>query len=97
MTEITHELFTEHLNQMFRIVAPDRPPLELELTEIEVIDPGVELKGMRQPFTLIFTGSRDDVLPEGTYAAEHGELSVSLYFIPITTLGARQDYQVVFN
>ena len=53
---------------------------------------------MRHPFTLIFQGSKDRVLPEGSYEVESDAAGPwTLYLIPIISLGDRQSYQVVFN
>jgi hypothetical protein len=53
---------------------------------------------MRVPFLLIFKGPKTPLLDEGIHelAAPDGE-KVSLYLIPILSMGDRQQYQSVFN
>jgi len=54
---------------------------------------------VRPPFTLIFAGARDDVMPEGfrTAIVDDGP-RFEFYIMPIHTPAAdRQEYQAVFN
>lgn len=95
--EITHEIFTPHLNGKFRIHR-EGDPLEVELVEVELCDERFRVEGLRWPFTLIFRGPRDQLIPEGSYRVENDAAgSFDLYLIPIVTVGDRQEYQVVFN
>jgi hypothetical protein len=57
-------------------------------------------EGMRRaPFTLLFSGARGDVLPEGLYEFVMGDgTDFALFISPIQTFDSeRQDYQAVFN
>jgi hypothetical protein len=96
MTEsISHKNFSGHLNALFRVDMAETS-LELELVEVEVgkpIDPS-----LREPFTLIFQGPKDSILPEGAYnVSNDGAGSFELYIIPIVSPVALQSYQVIFN
>jgi hypothetical protein len=53
----------------------------------------------RLPFTLLFSGGKQNVLPEGLYEFEVNEgPMVEVYVSPIQTFAHdRQDYQGVFN
>lgn len=95
--EITVETFAPHVNTTFRIGCQGEP-FELELTEVEAQKQGPPIEGMRHPFTLIFKGPKDRLLPEGHYEVESDATGPwPLYLIPIISLGDRQSYQVVFN
>lgn len=93
---LTHEAFEPHLKKLFRFKGA-RPALRLE--QVEVKDhaplPGLDYNA----FSLIFSGPRDAVLPEGLYTAEvEGGPSFEFYIMPIHTVARdRQDYQAVFN
>jgi hypothetical protein len=93
---LTHENFQPHVGRSFRFGGQ---PQVLQLSRIDVGDhpplPGLDYKA----FTLIFTGPRGDVLPEGFYAAEaDGGARFEFYILPIHTPAPdRQEYQVVFN
>jgi hypothetical protein len=60
--------------------------------------PGVPAMA-RPPFTVLFEGPRNDVLPEGEYIADIADgPSLEFYISPIHTPAPdRQDYQAVFN
>ena len=73
--------------------------LELVLDRIDRPEfPGWE-RVARKPFSLIFRGPRQPVLPEGLYAVEFvNGPTLALYVIPILTAARDyQEYQVVFN
>ena len=93
---LTHQDFQPHLGRSFRF---DGRPQVLRLSEIDVRDrppaPGLSYKS----FILIFSGARDDLLPEGHYGCEaEGGARFELYIMPIhTPAHDRLDYQAVFN
>jgi hypothetical protein len=78
---------------------PDGGSLEIVLDRIDRREyPGWE-RVKRKPFSLIFRGPRQPVLPEGLHpiAIAKGP-TLTLYVIPIfTAAGDHQEYQVVFN
>jgi hypothetical protein len=91
-----HEDFTPHLNKLFRFEGRHHV---LRLDEIDVVGQPTAPEVHRKPFTLIFHGTRGDVMPEGFYAAEVEDgTRFEFYVIPIHTVAPeRQDYQAVFN
>ncbi len=98
MTDIqTHEDFLPHRGKLFHF---EGWAGTLTLAEVEVRH-GVQRPGSAHPpFTLVFHGPRDNVMPEGFYAAKAGAdgPSFAFYIIPIHTPARdRQDYQAVFN
>jgi hypothetical protein len=92
-----HTTFEPHLHETFRAeTTPD--PVDLELDEVEVHPGGPTPGTTRQPFTLIFLGPKDRLLPEGLRTLSHDGLGeVALYLIPILSAGERQAYQSIFN
>jgi hypothetical protein len=75
------------------------PGLEMVLDRIDRPEfPGWE-RIARKPFSLIFRGPRQPLLPEGLYPVEFADgPTLVLYVIPIlTTARDHQEYQVVFN
>jgi hypothetical protein len=93
---LTHESFQPHLHRPFRF---EGRPQVLKLAQIEVKNRS-PLPGLAyQAFNLIFSGPRDDVMPEGFYTAETEDgARFEFYVMPIHTPHAdRQDYQAVFN
>jgi hypothetical protein len=99
MTEqLTPEHFLPHLNKVFH-VAGWRHALTLQTVDIRRLEEWERQILPRQPFNLIFSGPRDEVLREGLYAlqVENGP-SLNLYVMPVRTVERdRQNYQAAFN
>ena len=70
--------------------------VELRLAEASALRPsGV---GRNEPFSLIFVGSRDALLSQGTYALEHAVLpGLEVFIVPISASDAGVQYQAIFN
>ena len=95
---LTAEMFQPHVSKLFRVKG-GRHALTLRQVELHKTEQS-ELDAFgRQSFTLLFSGSPGDVLPQGFYALEvEGGPAFHLHIIPIRTLARdRQDYQAVFN
>lgn len=93
---LEHTHFEGHTGETFRLEGGGNAAA-LVLHEVELGDFGVKLEGLRKPFTLIFRGPREPVLPEGMYALAHEAFEgVTIYVSPIVTFGDHQDYQSVF-
>ena len=93
---LTHEDFQPHVGRAFRFGGQ---PQVLQLARVDIANQP-PLQGLTyKALSLIFIGSRDDVLPEGFYAAEaEGGARFELYILPIHTPAPdHQDYQVIFN
>jgi hypothetical protein len=94
--QLTADDFVGYLG---RKVSPDGPGPEMVLDRIDRVGfPGWE-RVARKPFSLIFHGPCQPVLPEGLYPVEFADgPTLLLYVIPILTAARdRQEYQVVFN
>lgn len=96
---LTLEDFKPHVQKTFKVrdgrhafilsAIQEHPVLEADLPRI-----------VRMPFTLIFTGPENDLLPTGmfTFDVEGGDASFELYVMPIQThQRGQQDYQASFN
>jgi uncharacterized protein DUF6916 len=94
--QLTADDFVGYLG---RRVWPNGPGPEMVLDRID----RCEFRGWervpRKPFSLIFRGPHQPVLPEGLYPVEFMDgPNLMLYVIPIlTAAGDHQEYQVVFN
>ncbi len=94
---LEHTTFSPYVHDLFR-TEWSGGEVEIELDEVEP-HPGGAIGGSpREPFTLIFLGPRDTMLPEGMYTLAHADLgTVEIYLIPIASMGDRQAYQSIFN
>jgi hypothetical protein len=97
LQDFTHPLFTEHLNERFRIFS-DAASFEVELIQAEAYGSYNDGTARRAPFSLIFRGPLDPVLVQRTYRLEHETLgTLEIFLVPI---GSNQDgmrYEAVFN
>jgi hypothetical protein len=94
--QLRNEDFAPHVGKRFRFQGWHSA---LRLAMIDVPHHAGMPGATRAPFTLIFHGAVDDILPEGLYRAdvEDGP-SFEIYVMPIhTTAPGRQEYQAVFN
>jgi hypothetical protein len=96
MTELTRELFSDKVGQIWVLDEADAPPIELTLTEFEPLRNYAKLK--REPFSLLFTTSGDFVLPQRLYTVRHAMLGpMTIFLVPIGRQGDTTTYQSVFN
>ncbi len=98
----TVETFSRHLGETFRLDIGQSAPLELEL--IQVTDQGRESakrtdgSGLRAPFSILFRGPGNVLLPQRIYPLEHDEIgSVDIFLVPVGPDQAGQRYEAVFS
>lgn len=96
---LTLDDFKPHLNKTFKVRDGRHAFLLANIQEHAVLEADMP-KVNRMPFTLIFRGPPNDILPAGLFDfdIEGEETSFTLYVMPIHTLFAgQQDYQASFN
>jgi hypothetical protein len=86
--------FAEHLNTKFRINVEGSAPLELEMVEAKELG-----KAPRQEqFSVVFRGSNEFFLNQGTYPLQHDAMGMlHLFLVPV---GKQEDgfyYEAAFN
>ncbi|MGD0104330.1 MAG: hypothetical protein ABSC06_09860 [Rhodopila sp.] len=91
-----HQDFARFIGKRFEFAGQQ---LVLRLAAVDVKRPYPAAVAARTPFTLIFHGPADAILPEGQYRAHiEGDAIADLYVMPIHTIERdRQAYQAVFN
>lgn len=93
---LTRDLFSDKVGQIWAIDEPGAPAIELTLTEVESLRNYAKLK--REPFGLIFTARGDFVLPQRTYTLRHADLGqMPIFLVPIGRQGDVTSYQAIFN
>jgi hypothetical protein len=91
--------FSERSGEAFRVLRDDGSALDLELASVApgLVSPG-DAGGRRAPFSIVFRGPLEPVLPQRTYGFEHDELgSFELFIVPIGPDGAGMQYEAVFG
>jgi hypothetical protein len=97
MVETLHQQdFAPHVGKLFTFSGET---VALRLESVRMQPQSGPPDAPRTPFTLIFHGPVNEVLPEGLYQAviEDGPV-LEFYIMPIHTVARdRQEYQAVFN
>lgn len=89
--------FTPLVSETFRLDAGAGGPVDLVLTAAEPL-PESSTGGGRAPFSLIFLGPPDVVLPQHTYPVQHPTLGgFDLFLVPIGADAGGVQYQAVFS
>jgi hypothetical protein len=95
--ELTREMFAAHLGDTFRLTLESGDSMDLELIEAEPGKSPTKREG-RAPFTLVFRGRPDMVLPQRMYDLSHEKIGdLSLFLVPIGPDEQGMQYEAVFN
>jgi hypothetical protein len=101
LEELTCSVFSECVGNKFRIHPVSGQSLEVELVEALPLPAHAPRGGpprKREPFSLVFRGPRERLLPQRIYKIEHEKLGVlELFLVPIGPDQEGQRFQAVFN
>jgi hypothetical protein len=95
---LTASHFQRFKGSSFRLRADD--VVDVELLEVDEVGAGsgAPPQTARAPFSIVFRGPRDPVLPQRIYRLEHDELgTVDLFLVPIGRDDAGVRYEAVFT
>lgn len=100
LAKLSVDDFTPLVGEGFT-VATDAGDQVLELVQARLIDttqPSVDATSVRAPFTLLFRGPGDTILPQQMYPLDHAELgTLELFIVPVGRTEAGTDYEAVFT
>lgn len=103
LNDLTHATFAEQLGSPFQLQLGGAAPLLLELVDAtEWNQPAAELNRAalgpgRTPFSLLFRGPRQPVLPQKIYLLEHDRLGrLEIFLVPLGPEGEAMRYEAVF-
>jgi hypothetical protein len=95
LERLTADDFTPHLGDRFRLHTDEATVLEVDLIDVEeatATDRG------RTPFSLVFRGPLEPLLPQAIYRFEHDTLDpFEVFIVPIGPDEAGMRYEVVFT
>lgn len=100
LENFTVETFSEHLGGTFRIRPDDSEAVDVELISATGLggSAGEEPPDRRQPFSIIFRGPGDILLPQRTYRMEHDQIgSFALFLVPIGPDEKGLKYEAIFT
>lgn len=97
LTSFTRESFAGHIGATFHVHFDETSELELKLTEANSV--GGE-SDHRDPFSVIFVGPLEPVLPQAIYTLMHEDLgTLDLFLVPVGPDRAQTgiQYEAVFT
>lgn len=105
LDKLTIDDFSSHLNRTFRISLPhagedtaEAVRLEAELVEVTRLPARKDEEDKRAPFSVIFRGPREPVLPQQIYALESDRLeTVELFLVPLGPDRNGMLYEAIFT
>jgi hypothetical protein len=95
----TVETFADRLGEPFRVTTEDGSTLELGLASATAAParPNEEPRS-RAPFSIVFHGPPEPVLPQRIYQFEHEALGAfELFIVPLGPEGSAMQYEAVFG
>jgi hypothetical protein len=91
-------MFAPRLGETFRIQTAESQWVVMTLVEAVALDDSAAPEGRRAPFSIVFRGPRDPVLPQRTYRVEHEAIGAfDLFLVPIGPDREGMRYQAVFG
>jgi hypothetical protein len=95
---LTGSYFRRHVGSSFRLRADDVVDVELIEVDEVAVGSGAPPQTARAPFSIVFLGPREPVLPQRIYRLEHDELgTLDLFLVPIARGDAGVRYEAVFT
>jgi hypothetical protein len=95
LEHLTASDFSPHVGDRFRLHVDDDTTRDVELIEVEEGDPAGH---GRAPFSLVFRGPTEPILPQQIYRFDHGELgTLEIFIVPIGTDEDGVRYEAVFT
>ncbi len=92
--------FASSIGETFVLDAGEAGPLDLVLMESRLHDPdgpAQDASGARTPFTLVFQGPAEPLLPQRIYRLEHDSIGAfEIFIVPIGQDAAGTTYEAVF-
>ncbi len=94
---ITHQEFDVRLNEVFAFT-DDRAPLELTLIEVKPLADAPYGSSGRIPFSLLFRGPREPVMPQRIYPLRNPNMGdLELFLVPVGPDAQGMCYESIFN
>ena len=91
-----------HLNETFHIELEGSKRVEVELIKVRELGAGRSEEGetppRRKPFSILFRGPRDTVLPQKIYRFTHSQMApFDLFIVPIGPDQSGMIYEAILN
>jgi hypothetical protein len=100
LDRLTADTFTPAVGDTFALDAGDAGHLHVELVEARLQRPGepaADEAGARAPFSLLFRGPAEPVLPQQIYRLEHESIGpLEIFIVPVSHDQSGTIYEAVF-
>ncbi len=94
---LTRERFSELLDHVFKVVLDDSV-LELQLVQVDPVESVGAPPDLRRPFSLIFRGPLEPVLPQRLYPIDNERMgALDIFLVPIGRDAQGMRYEAVFS
>lgn len=94
---LTLATFAERIGAGFRIRASDELVVEVTLAEAVALGEA-GAAGAKEPFSIVFRGPAEQILPQGIYQVEHEAIGgYQIFLVPLTPNGDGARYEAVFT
>lgn len=102
LEDFTYETFAPRLHQTFRLESPagvqDLILIELTNLSSRSSPPPAASRPRRTPFSMVFRGPYNPILPQSTYRFGHDELGTfEIFIVPIGRDQAGTRYEAIFT
>lgn len=98
LENFTIKTFSEHLGTTFRIQHDDSGRVDVELISATGLGGSAGEEMSRQPFSIVFRGPGDILLPQRIYRMEHDQIgSFELFIVPIGPDEEGFRYEAIFT
>jgi hypothetical protein len=98
LESLTCDAFERHLHEEFSVRVDETTALGMELVEATELGTSPAIEGGRLPFSVVFSGPGDVVLPQRIYRMTHRERGTfDLFVVPIGRDGDAVRYEAVFT
>jgi hypothetical protein len=95
---LVFEDFKDRVGGLFTPCDDEAPTGALTLAEARLLPARFAPEGVRPPFSLIFLGPDENVLPQKLYRLRHEDLGeVTIFLVPVGRDAKGVSYQAVFN
>ena len=101
LDKLSNDDFTKYLNSLFSLTLDSGENVELKLvdvTELKNYDNNDGDNQGRKPFSIMFSGPQQPVLPQGIHTLNNYEMQpLSIFMVPIGPDNNGMRYEAVFN
>ena len=98
LQKVTRAVFAEALGSTFKLSREGEPALGLDLIEATDLKGRSSDPGRNDPFSLVFRGPKEPVLPQKIYQMDHDKIGkMDIFIVPIGPDDKGMLYQAVFN